>query len=304
MKDLSENILKYYWDNIDDLPNEKRFHFANRLYSWNQNSAAEKELDRQKNDFVNDRGIGELLEVTPDKNMSNYNARLEYFNKYSLLYGLSLALFKIRHLLFIFRIDKRQELLNIVPIGEIKKLRDELLADDNAIMTLSTHAVNYDYLVSDILFPDAFDDKPDVEQYLGLYSKFQLDNPEQIRMLFYLWTHCIIADSNFYNKQVNSARLASYHKMLNVLDKLAQTNTENMSLDTKIEFLVCCQLCGFSPKSKRLILNECAKSISPDGIFLIDIHNIFAGKKNSFAASEHRNVLFIMTQTDREPSST
>ena len=39
-----DNVRRYYFDNFADLSPDKQFHFASRLYSWNQDSQAHGKL--------------------------------------------------------------------------------------------------------------------------------------------------------------------------------------------------------------------------------------------------------------------
>ncbi len=86
--------------------------------------------------------------------------------------------------------------------------------------------------------------------------------------------------------------------MLKISEKIIQKNFKNISLDNKFEFLVCAKICGFQSSVEKNIYDEASQSLSPDGNFLIDTKNDKATQigRNTFVGSEHRNVLFIMSQ--------
>jgi 2-polyprenyl-3-methyl-5-hydroxy-6-metoxy-1,4-benzoquinol methylase len=88
-------------------------------------------------------------------------------------------------------------------------------------------------------------------------------------------------------------------KMLEKTEAIIQNNFEKISLDNKFEFLVCSRICDFHPAIENAILEEAARSLSPDGNFLIDTLNTKAATKerNDFIGAEHRNILAIMSQT-------
>ncbi|HSD55933.1 MAG TPA: hypothetical protein VLA92_02155, partial [Candidatus Saccharimonadales bacterium] len=125
---------------------------------------------------------------------------------------------------------------------------------------------------------------------------YNADDVLHLQLLVYYYTHCIIADSNFYEEAILPELLPEYKKMLTTLDTVIDTNFSKLSLDTKLEFLVSARICGYRSHATDRIFEECQASCSPDGTFLIDTHNTFADRdeKKSLDASEHRNVLYIM----------
>ena len=93
--------------------------------------------------------------------------------------------------------------------------------------------------------------------------------------------------------------------MLDTLEDLIDNNFDKINLDNKLEFLVCARICHYESNLFKRIYEECEKSISPEGIFIIDRHNQNVQKdRSNFTSSEHRNVLFIMSTTEYLPHST
>jgi hypothetical protein len=121
----------------------------------------------------------------------------------------------------------------------------------------------------------------------------------------YLFTHCIIGDSNFYTQDINPKNRPAFRQMLKILENIIAENFQVINLDNKLEFLVCCRICGYETGLSEPIFNECRESLSDEGHFLVDKHNQNAqDSRQTIAGSEHRNVLFIMSSSLYRPHST
>ena len=94
--------------------------------------------------------------------------------------------------------------------------------------------------------------------------------------------------------------------MLHAAESIIRDNFRKISLDNKFEFLVCAKICGYISGIEELILSEASHSLAPDGNFLIDTENETATPDggNDFVGAEHRNVLYIMSQTPFRPHDT
>lgn len=306
---LAENIHIYYLDNLTTLSYEKQFHFCSRVGAWLGDPVALQHLARMREQYIPSSPENLRQELArmihePVRGPANAGALREpYFQKYPWLRGLELALFRIRHLRAIYGIDGRAELLSIVPRQQLDGYTGQLLADPQALRILSTYAVNFIYLVERQIFERADSQAINTTTFYNLADGYDLSDPLQLQLLYYLYTHCIIADTNFYVTEVPENCLPSYQSMLKKLDENILNNTAELSLDTKLEFLVCCRICKYDAKCADLIYKECETSLSPEGTFLVDTHNSFANRngKKSFAASEHRNVLYIMSAHPYEP---
>ncbi len=294
-------IQQYYYDNFNTLPKDKQFHFASRLGSWCGDSRALKELEALRPAFATSTikdDLRQLINHPPNATINAAERRAPYFAKYPQLRGYMLALFRVRHLLFHYDIDARDILLDILPKDELYSLSNTLKNDPQAIAVLSTYAINYIYLVEDILYPH---NRVELTQFLTdvlAVAQTYTDTPEDSLLLIYLFTHCIIGASNFYQSGVSLDETPAYRTMLEHMEMRISTHFTAINLDNKFEFLVCCRLTDFPTNLDERIYAEANQSYSPDGIFLIDTINT-AGQSNktSFAESEHRNVLYIMSQT-------
>jgi hypothetical protein len=305
---LHENIREYYYGHFGELSIGKQFHFASRLGTWNTDPKAVQYLRELRSytvpDALTDKSLSNMLAdlaaQEPTKHANASQLRADSFAAYPTLQGVSLALFRVRHLLAIYGIDARPALAGVAPTKGLLELQAALLADKHAMRMLSTYAVNFFYLLNRVII--GREDGISLDDLYELGDGYDQTDPSQLQLLMYLYTHCIIGESNFYARDIPEQKLPIYQKMLARLDKAVDTHFDQMSLDTKLEFLVCTRLCGYSAASEQRILDECTASMSPSGTFVVDTHNAFASidTKKSFEASEHRNVLFIMACTPRQ----
>jgi hypothetical protein len=303
MTTLSSEIEQYYFNNLSKLPKDKQFHFATRLAAWSQNTQATHLLTTQIDDIYPKDIYHTLTEIVSHPPQAKINAlelRQPYFEKYPDLRGQMLALFRIRHLLSVYDIDIRDDMLHIVPLDELQKLSNSLFNDENAVRILSTYAVNYIYLVQHILYPTK-----DAEDFIKNFTAavydmdkhYDLSQKEDIQLLIYLYTHCIIGHTNFYKESIKLTSFPVYAQMIERLEQLIEENFNRVNLDNKFEFLVCSRIIGRVSKLNEAIVNEASQSLSPEGMFVIDTINEYKqSNKTSFSDSEHRNVLFIMSQ--------
>jgi hypothetical protein len=301
--ELRQNILNYYFAHFAELPQEKQFHFCTRLAAWEQNPRALDFLARYKSTFVPHPATTEALqavlkELITDQDFDAANAaelRAPYFKEYPWLRGLELALFRVRHWLIVYNVDAREALFNLVPKQQLIDYKDQLMQDDEALRILSTYAVNYVYLLESVVLerPDTLD----IDRLFAIGEGYDSQDQFSLQLRIYYYTHCIIAESDFYAMQIPQKYLATYIKMLQVLEEIIADRFELLSLDTKLEFLVCCRICNYQTDLESRINQECKQSKSPHGDFLIDVKNAFATRtdKKDLIDSEHRNVLFILS---------
>ena len=241
---------------------------------------------------------------TPQSGRRNaHELRQPYFEKYPLLYGAHAALFRVRHLDAVYGIDARQALYDCIPRETLLELRDSLMNDQGALQVLSTFAVNYCYLLTRVVERD--EAGLDLTRFLDAGHSYDLSDKTQVQLLIYLYTHCIIGESNFYTQTIPEDKRPIYITMLQELEPIIETNFESINLDNKLEYLVCTRICGYETRLFEPIYAEAGQSISPEGMFIIDIHNTNVQEdRNDFVKSEHRNVLYIMSASEYTPHST
>jgi hypothetical protein len=307
--DLATAVLEYYFTRADELSNEKRFHLANRIVAWNGDMRALQLVESCRDWLVpnplNDQAVAQLLEQTnrhatsSTSHIIGYSLRRPYFETYPQLLGIEAELFRLRHLQTLYNIGATDSFLRRHSIISLKELERQLIADPSAMRLLSTWAINYIYLLHRIVLKE--EGGIDIQALYNLGDGYDLKNDEQIRLFIYLYTHCIIAESNFYTRDLPQTNIAEYRNMITRLEALLANRVPQTSLDTKLEFLVCCRIVNYETGLAQKIYEECAASISPKGTFIVDTHNAFKDNQNkkSFEASEHRNVLFAMSVLPR-----
>jgi hypothetical protein len=202
------------------------------------------------------------------------------------------------HVLFaetVYGKDIRPMVSELISETDLLQLRDALLQDKAAIATLSTHAVNYFYLLENYHSPNGERDYIDPEYLYQIAMEQDTEgDAARIRFQIYLLTHCIIGASRFYSRKIEKD-LDWYQKMVKSLEVIIQDNYFAVSLDNKLEFLVCAELCRYESQLKSLIFGEADRSLALTGNFLIDKLNDKESRlSNKVAMSEHRNVLYIM----------
>ncbi len=298
MSTLDQDIRDYYFTHFDELPADKQFHFVSRLASWDNDKQATQLLEQLRNTFAPDdikQILQDLIDSPPEAKINAAAIRAPYFEKYPQLRGYMLALFRVRHLLFHYNIDVRDTLLEIIPIDTLYALSEQLQQDTNALKVLSTYAINYIYLVESILFPRPTQYFPNFANKMLKLASTYGDTPQDSLLLIYLLTHCIIGESNFYQSTV---RETPYLEMVQLIEQRIATHFNNINLDNKFEFLVCCRLVAYTTAIEEAVYREAAQSMSADGTYLIDaLNSAGQANKTSFVDSEHRNVLFIMSNT-------
>ena len=310
---LSQSIKASYFQHLTDLSVQKQFHFCTRIAAWEGNQVALDHLATLRPHFVpepyNEETMGaELMKIIiapPAVTANAQNLRQTYFDKYPALRGLDNALFRVRHLLSVYGIDARGALLQTIPRDVLLNVKTTLLSDDEALRTLSTYAINYIYLLERIVLQHTDAYSIDLDHLYQLGKNHELTDPQQLQLYLYLYTHCVIGETNFYTRHVPEELLSTYRYMVAALESVIEANFANINLDNKLEFLVCCQIVGLPSKLAARIYQECDQSLSDEGNFLIDkLNNNAQADRSSLAGSEHRNVLYIMSQTGYNPHST
>ncbi len=297
---LPEVIKKEYADQLHNL-NGKKFHFLSRLFLWTGEEYYQRQLLDLQKEYIGEteteyratlRKIS-LAQPTSGSRALSKHDRLRYFQKYPRLEMLLGLLFKVLFVEKIYGINIRPLIKEIVADEELVQLKQSLENDIEALHILSTHAINYLYLLEFYLETEVGAANP--RRYLEIGDTCK-DNP--IHLKIYFFTHCIIGASKFYSEKIPPKDLVIYTEMLDAIATLIERHYQEISLDNKFEFLVCARICGITPSLEARIIREAVASLSPDGNFLIDKFNTQATKgKNNFVTAEHRNVLFIMSQT-------
>lgn len=308
--DLREKIYAQYSAELHTLPIDIAFHFVSRLYLWQRfkDTAELKDvlfpawgtLDGSVDALM--QTLPAKAQLPPEVPINSAERRMRYFKKYPMLRSYNAVLLRSVLLRNCFEIDSSRyfkELFDKVPAQETY---EQLSRDKETIAELSTYAVNFLYFFSHFALDDP--SSLDINNLLsiGLAATHEDMSPEDIQLILYLYTHCVLGESEFYYKSVPNERAQVYITMMREAEKLIADNFELVHLDNKFEFLVCCAIAGIDSPLRAAIYKEALASKSMDGDFLVDtLNNYPQSHRTSLAMSEHRNVLFILSTLAYEP---
>lgn len=297
---LSEEIKEYFFENFEEIKDNK-FHFLSRLYLWNQDPKSYEYLQAFKADYfvpkIKDKLYSRIQNSTDSKKKVEV-LRAPYFKKYDQLIFINRVIF---HLLFaknIFGNDLRDMLYGFYDKQTLDSLEKDLLADRQAIAMLSTHAINFIYLYNKFIKQN---ENIDVNLFYEIgQTGYDLKDKTQMKYLIYLYTHCIIGESLFYFRNITGDTKQVYIKMLQYLEYLISNYYFLICLDNKFEFLVCCKIMNYQTSLKNIIESEAGVSIADNGKYIVDRCNLNPQSKG-FNTSEHRNVLYILSNAEYKP---
>lgn len=305
-KKRTEDLVKIYYENNLSSLGDKRFHYLSRMYLWTKEDKYLRELEKERQDYLG-KEIGDIEKKIQERiasgplertGMNNYKERLKYFKKYRNLYEITSVLFLYLFAKNIYKTNLKKLVSKHIKHEKILELRSNLIKDDDALIILSTHAINFLYLsgiyLNDIKLRHQTAISP--VRLLKLAEKKYLKKESNL-LLIYLLTHCIIGASEFYSRGIRKNKEV-YKKMLLLIERIIKENYFNINLDNKIEFIVCAKLMSFKTIIEEVIISEAESSLSPIGNYIVDMHNdnYILSKKNDFISSEHRNVLFLMAR--------
>jgi len=308
---MFEKINIYYLAHWDDLPLDKQFHFASRMWLWSQDPVMATKLAAAREWFCGDgsnEGIQKVLQEILDAQTPTFGSknaaaeRAPYFAKYPLVRQLLPLLFRLLFMETIYGIDGREQLGKVVDLSGVPALIEALMADDRAIAILSTHAANFLYLWHRFYLRD--ENGFSLEKLLQVgQTAYDLSNKTELQLFIYLYTHCIIGESLFYKRSLPASNLPIYKKMATGLDRVVAEHYDGINLDNKYETLVCQLICEHPLTLLEKIDQEAAQSVSTEGDYLVDRHNGNPQTDNvSLDKSEHRNVLSLLAHQPFRPT--
>ena len=276
------SVRDYYLEHFDEMSLEKQKHFATRIKYWFK--------DAQFDDFLAvhepSHDLAEVLANNDYSKVNNLDLRRPFFEKYPELYGLEATLFRINRLLIEYNVDLRDKFLELFPRQRLEQLCENLLADTDALITLSTYAANVICLSENLFLGD--------KKYSYRLAETILAIDQQTINFIYLYTHIILCLSNFYTRDISEDDKGLALSMLTKCNEIIRQDYSAITLDMKLEFLVCCRMLNYGTTLESDINVEC-KEILNNSSFLIDSRK---PEKNTLDAAEHRNVLYIMSGLD------
>ena len=306
---VEELIQNYYDENFEYL-NEKKFHYASRMYLFLKDKRYKKHLEDLRKTYIGENE-DETDRIIKDKlHKSNNNNNLEYRNEIDLrddvlknypnLRKYNIVLFMFLFSLKIYDRDISSNILKCIDIEALTEYYQELESNSANLCKLSTVAINYLYNLNHFLKHINVDKVTELnpEYFIKIAQREFKVNAElknKYNLELYYYTHLIIGASKFYSEKIVEDK-NEYVKMIKICEKIIQENYFDINIDNKVEFLVCTKLLDYETPLYEIIYSECKNSLSDIGNFLIDRHNkhININNKNSFIQAEHRNVLSIM----------
>jgi len=305
---LSNNILSYYQNHALELPSDKQFHLASRLYLWNQDETASQALQSLRNEFTSSNNpeaalravMATALESPVHGSKNAAELRRPYFERYPKLKVYVSVLFRMHFMRLIYNLDSRPLFHQLFDESELLQLRNDLLNDSEALAILSTHAINFLYLYDRSFTKD---NQLPLETFLQVgRNHYDLNDRMHLQLFIYFYTHCILGESLFYYRHIPTDLQQTYLTMLQELEQLIVDHYDDINLDNKCEFLVCAKVLGVASRLEPLIFAEAEQSVSDEGTFIVDRHNNNPQTNNvALDSSEHRNVLFMMANLDFTP---
>lgn len=311
-KPAADLVEEYYKRNIN-YSAEATFHFASRLWLWTGDNWARQSLDEAQQSYI---GTNEAeITATIDKIVADFSVngfslsnsktfRRQYFEKYPKLALYNKLFFKMLFADSIYGLDIRPQLRKHMNDDELIAIFEQIKNDHDAIRVLSTHAINFLYLLRYYFRDDktqldkcAIDPAKFIEISRGYDSQIErgeLDEYTAQKMRIYLLTHAIIGESQFYQREV-----AGYEELVREIERAIANDFTGTSLDNKNEFLVCAKICNQKTYLESIILDESANSLSWAGNFIVE--SCDWGSKSilhSLSQAEHRNVLFVLANRE------
>ena len=277
------SVKDYYILHFNDLTPNKQFHFATRMKNWLKTTSFDDYLQQH----MPGRSLKELFFNDDFSHVNNLEVRRVFFERYQGLYALEATLFRVYHLLVEYGMDVREDFEILCSRETLYKFCDTLAEDTEALVVLTSYAVNA-VCLSEELFPR----EKDVVAKLG---RAILKFPKQDANTIYAYTHLIICDTGFYHREINAKHQSLFKDCLAKCEELLEADFAETSLDTKLEFLVCCRLVDYDSHLRDRIAAECQANLK-DSPFVTDYRK--ADRLNTFDGAEHRNVLYIMSGLD------
>lgn len=304
-KSTSELIEKYFDQNCH-LFSRYKLHYIIRKYLWFGDDWSKKMVSKYKNEYLgkNDLEIRNrlvnMLKIDEGKKKEVKDSfrskiRSAYRKKAANIELIDLVLFNNLFAKTVYKKDLREIIKKIISDKELFILKEKLIKDKKMMAELSTWAINYLYLLRFYLGESVSFYSP--KEMLDI-AKTQFSEEEKyLELKIYFLTHVIIGETNFYSKSVNQEVREDIVEILKYIEQLILNNYHAISLDCKLEFLVCNRLVHRTSLIEQLIFSEADNSMCDNGNFIVDKFNDKKNrKKNTAIKAEHRNVLYLLAK--------
>ncbi|MBP9759408.1 hypothetical protein KBD45_06955 [Candidatus Dojkabacteria bacterium] len=302
---LVEKIKNTYLDNFEKLKFKNKFHFLSRLFLWSGDVESKKALGL----LLRDYNFDQVYEIYTQEKNSSFNInnhkeglRSKYFEKYPDINKYNRLLYLLMMYENIFQLKQKELFAKYFNRHKVEQLYDSLIKDPSALVFLSTYAINFIYFYKAWFCGE--DEPLNISFVKDEVNKVNdLADNENIKLCLYLYTHIIIGESRFYYKKIEPLRKGELINIIYLLENIIKEKYAEISLDNKLEFLVCCKLLEYKSNLESQISIEALNSYDKEKGYLICKNNDKSLLINNFNSSEHRNVLYIMSQTSFQPNS-
>ncbi len=297
---IAQTLRHYYLDRLDCLAPENAFHFLNRLFLMNQDLEAKRRLEQYRQWYIGETAIEhrERLKkcLKGRADIQFMPERETYLSAYPSVVFYNRLLFKVLLSRTVYGEEVWSYAKEVVPISELTATYDALLQDSSAVAFLSTYAVNFLWLFSDLQGECSHRKLAEYVLHIS-ETAYDLSKVAHVHLLLYLLTHAIIAESRFYAEPITDD-VELYTQMIEKVESLIVAHYHALSLDSKCEFLVCARVLDHQTLLRKIIESEAKASWATQGNFLVDRWNLQSRRSMvNLDQREHMNTLFLMTHT-------
>ena len=308
---LAKNIRLFYDKKMDELSLEKRFHYVSRLYFWSRMKKYHNQIQKLKDHylknedefviFINDlKKVDKKAYIKNNKNSSPFwgDMRKQAKQKRFKISGITQIVSSIRQYKQFYNTDYSELFNEIYGISSYTEIVEWLLEDTSSIFSLSTSSMNFIYWMQPYFKKTLITPEKIYEIITTWIGKYKDTLPATVTgLVLYTITHAIIGESKFYEKSIEN--VAWYQKLLQLWELYLWKSYVKIKLDIKLEFDLCCRMCGYKSSLSPVIGSEAVESWVLHGNYLIDTFNKYTWRTSTTLDwSEHRNVLFIMKNMD------
>jgi hypothetical protein len=301
MKDLIGRVLEAYEQDAPTFPVRKQFHFYSRLFLWSEKRRYSNEI---QNLFASwwpgeDKLITQLKRVPTTLTARRRFAGIKEYRqvsaeKHPKVFTYNRIFFKLLFAETVYGLSGATIFKNGIDHRDLELTVTQLISDPESVAKLSTHAVNFLYLVR--RFEESFDlFTPALFRNVASMSPNEM-TVFDLHARIYLLTHTIIGESGFYERRVLTSVDTLYDTYYLELERIIRTQYARVSLDQKFEFLVCMKLLAKQSALYERILDEALQSFDEQGNYFVNRHNSYYRKhaRSTRLSTEHQNVLAIM----------
>ncbi len=300
-------VRDYYIEHQAELSLRRRFHFFSRCYLWSRRPEYFSVLEHMRvewfRNFTKMQTVLARIHTTQGvlKKLPRKQYRIKSMEKFFRIKIFNRFFFRCLFDTTIFNGTAFKDSVSSIDLEYIKKLRTTLMADEEALFSLSTPAVNFvslsSYLFGQDIFPISY------ESLLRVADSSTLPNEmDDLDARIYFYTHAIIGASHFYADPISPEIMPVCKEMVVRVEQIIEKHYDMIALDHKCEFLVCAILCEYDTPLKNRIREELEHSVSPEGMFFVNTQNMHSKKRKTptLASMEHTNVLALMAFLPKE----